>query len=70
MFVDHAAVAALTPGYARSATSTPDRLVAILAIRQARSLASLPELTNTHVSSPSGIVATSRSASATACGCR
>ena len=41
-----------------------------VAIRQASSLASVPEVVNRQVSSPAGTVASSRSASSTIRGCR
>ena len=62
---ERSAIAAETPWYAQSVTIPPRPPVYVVASRQARSFASLPEFTNMTVSSPGGIVATSRSASST-----
>ena len=64
---ERSAVAAVTPWYACSVTIAPRRPVAPVAIRQAMSFASLPELTSITVSRPvpGGIDASRRSASST-----
>ena len=58
------------PWYANAVHIPPRRPVTIVAIRHARSLASVPEFTNSTVSSSGGHVAISRSASSIALGCR
>ena len=67
---ESAVVASVMPWYAKAVQSPPRRPVTALAMRQARSFASEPELTRITVSRPGGHVAISRSASPIAVGCR
>ncbi len=63
---ERSAMAVVTPWYANSVTTPPVPPVTVVARRHARSFASLPEFTSITVSSPSGMVAISRSASSRA----